>query len=94
MWHVPCLRATVSDVTSTPCFLCRQSLGNHEFDDGLPGLLPFLQAVRAPVVAANLDLSATPGMRLFVNPSTVVTVDGVKIGIIGYITPDTVVNVN
>ncbi|KZC05760.1 Protein 5NUC [Dufourea novaeangliae] len=33
------------------------SLGNHEFDDGVDGLIPFIQNASFPIVTANLDLS-------------------------------------
>ncbi|XP_061392982.1 protein 5NUC-like [Musca vetustissima] len=67
------------------------SLGNHEFNTGIPGLVPFLEKVDFPIVAANLDLSATPELRKtkHLQNSTVLDVNGVKVGVIGYITPDT-----
>lgn len=67
------------------------SLGNHEFDLGVNGLVPFLNEVDFPVLAANLDLSKTPSMQSTksLRPSTVFTKGGVKIGIIGYLTPET-----
>lgn len=65
------------------------SLGNHEFDDGLDGLLPFVQQVRSPILAANLDLSDAPEMRPHVKPSVVLDVNGTRVGIIGYLTPET-----
>ena len=40
-----------------------QSLGNHEFDEGVEGLVPFLEKVDFPVLASNLDLSKTPTMQ-------------------------------
>uniref|UniRef100_A0A1L8DPM1 5'-nucleotidase n=2 Tax=Nyssomyia neivai TaxID=330878 RepID=A0A1L8DPM1_9DIPT len=67
------------------------SLGNHEFDNGIEGLVPFLNKVTFPVLAANLDLSQEPTMAsaTSLKPSMVFTVAGHKIGIIGYLTPDT-----
>uniref|UniRef100_A0A8D8CDA0 Apyrase n=2 Tax=Culex pipiens TaxID=7175 RepID=A0A8D8CDA0_CULPI len=67
------------------------SLGNHEFDLGVEGLVPFLNEVDFPVLAANLDLSKTPSMQSTksLRHSTVFTKGGVKIGIIGYLTPET-----
>lgn len=69
----------------------RQSLGNHEFDLGVEGLVPFLNEVDFPVLAANLDLSKTPSMQSTksLRHSTVFTKGGVKIGIVGYLTPET-----
>lgn len=73
------------------CSLYFQSLGNHEFDSGISGLIPFLNKVKFPVVAANLDLSTVPQLKNANNlyNSTVLEVNNVKIGVIGYITPDT-----
>ena len=33
------------------------SLGNHDFDNGIEGLIPFLKGVNFPVLAANMDVS-------------------------------------
>uniref|UniRef100_A0A1B0DL33 5'-nucleotidase n=1 Tax=Phlebotomus papatasi TaxID=29031 RepID=A0A1B0DL33_PHLPP len=67
------------------------SLGNHEFDNGVEGLVPFLNHVEFPVLAANLDLSQEPTMASAksLKPSTVFTVAGHRVGVIGYLTPDT-----
>lgn len=69
-----------------------QALGNHEFDNGIEGLLPFLNAVEFPVVIANLDIS--PDHELIktkaVKRSTVFNYNEHKVGVIGYLTPDSV----
>lgn len=64
-------------------------MGNHEFDSGPRGLLPFLQAVNFPVLAANLELNNEPELKI-VKKSVVLDVNGVQVGVIGYLTPDTV----
>ncbi|EDW61292.1 protein 5NUC [Drosophila virilis] len=67
------------------------SLGNHEFDKNVKGLIPFLNAVEFPVLACNLDLTNEPELaatKKLAN-STVLETNGVKIGVIGYLTPDT-----
>ncbi|XP_076292357.1 protein 5NUC isoform X2 [Lasioglossum baleicum] len=66
------------------------SLGNHEFDDGVKGLVPFVENASFPIVTANLDLSMQPDLAAtnLLN-STVLTVEGTKIGVIGYLTPET-----
>lgn len=67
------------------------SLGNHEFDEGVEGLVPFLKNVNFPVLAANLDLSKEPTL-LFMKSlmkSIILEVSGVKVGVIGYVTPQT-----
>ncbi|CAK9817344.1 Protein 5NUC [Anthophora quadrimaculata] len=66
------------------------SLGNHEFDDGVDGLVPFIQNAMFPIVTSNLDLSKEPKLAATkLQNSTVLTVNGVKIGVIGYLTPET-----
>ncbi|KOB66087.1 Apyrase, partial [Operophtera brumata] len=65
------------------------ALGNHEFDDGPKGLAPYLKALKAPVVAANLDTTNEPTLQGLYQAHTVVERNGRKIGIIGLITPDT-----
>ncbi len=66
------------------------TLGNHEFDDKSVGLVPFVKALEVPLVVANLDFSNQPDLaELKIKKSTVVERGGVKIGIIGYLTPET-----
>uniref|UniRef100_A0A182VXJ9 Apyrase n=1 Tax=Anopheles minimus TaxID=112268 RepID=A0A182VXJ9_9DIPT len=67
------------------------SLGNHEFDLGVEGLVPFLQEVDFPVLVTNLDLSKTPEMQTTksLQRSVVFTKAGQRIGVIGYLTPET-----
>jgi 5'-nucleotidase len=70
------------------------AIGNHEFDFGPDTLADFLAGfVNGPTfVSANLDFSNEPGVQAFVDNgrvarSTVITVDGVQIGIVGATTP-------
>ncbi|KAH8400579.1 hypothetical protein KR222_007239 [Zaprionus bogoriensis] len=67
------------------------SLGNHEFEDGSKGLVPFLNAVDFPVLVSNLDLSQDTELTATnrISNSTILAVDGAKVGIIGYLTPKT-----
>ncbi|EFN81717.1 Protein 5NUC [Harpegnathos saltator] len=66
------------------------SLGNHEFDDGVEGLIPFLNNVTFPVVTSNLNLTLQPNLRnTKLENSTVLVVGDRKIGVIGYLTPET-----
>jgi len=53
--------------------------------------LPFLQDVEFPVVAANVDLSKACDLQTIpsLHSSIVLTVNEAKVGIIGYLTPDT-----
>ena len=66
-----------------------QTIGNHEFDNGVDGLVPFLENVRFPVVSANIDATKDPIMKGTFNKSVVLEVGGQRIGVIGYITTDT-----
>lgn len=56
----------------------------------MDGLIPFIQNATFPIVTSNLNLSKQPNLAAtkLLN-STILTVNGVKIGIIGYLTPDT-----
>ncbi|KAH8400483.1 hypothetical protein KR222_001499, partial [Zaprionus bogoriensis] len=67
------------------------ALGIHELDDNIEGLLPFLNTARFPVVGANIDLRNVAQLQNVKSlvPSTVITKYEQKIGIIGYLTPDT-----
>jgi 2',3'-cyclic-nucleotide 2'-phosphodiesterase (5'-nucleotidase family) len=50
----------------------------------------FLQTVDFPVLAANLGLDNEPVLKKpSLKPSHVFDIDGTKIGVIGYLTPET-----
>lgn len=68
-----------------------QSLGNHEFDTGVRGLAPFIQNVTCPVLSANLILTNVPELEQLANlkKSIILEIAGRRIGIVGYLTPDT-----
>ena len=67
-----------------------QSLGNHEFDDGVDGLVPFIDNAKFPILASNLDLSEEKDLnRSNLKKSVVFDLDGVKVAVIGYVTPET-----
>ncbi|CAH1789487.1 unnamed protein product [Owenia fusiformis] len=61
------------------------SLGNHEFDIDINGLVAFLDNTTFPVLACNVDDSEEPRMQGKFKKSTVVEFQGEKIGIIGYL---------
>jgi len=71
-----------------------QSLGNHEFDEGVQDVASFIRNTNIPVVASNLDLTDEPLLANERNlmKSKVLMVNGRKIGIIGYLTPETTVS--
>ncbi|RZF35278.1 hypothetical protein LSTR_LSTR010307 [Laodelphax striatellus] len=65
-------------------------LGNHEFDDGPQGLAPFLARVSTISVACNINITLEPDLDApSLRPSLVKTINGTKVGIIGYLTPET-----
>jgi len=65
------------------------TLGNHEFDDGVKGLVPFLQNQTVPFVVSNINTSQTPDLDNLYQPSVVLEVGGRKVGVVGYLTPET-----
>ncbi|RZC32902.1 5 nucleotid C, Metallophos, and/or PGA cap domain containing protein [Asbolus verrucosus] len=65
------------------------TIGNHEFDDGIAGLVPFLKTIRAPVIVSNIDATKEPALQNLYNKSVIVEKNGRKIGIIGAITTTT-----
>lgn len=67
------------------------ALGNHEFDDGVEGLLPYLNLTSPlPILACNLDVSQEPRLQNKFKNSIILTVEDKRIAIIGYITPETI----
>ena len=65
------------------------ALGNHEFDNGLDVLEKFIELAEFPVLAANLVIDGLPALAEKIAPSTVVTVGGESIGVIGLVTAET-----
>ena len=65
------------------------TLGNHEFDDSIAGLVPFLQNQSCPIVVSNLNTSKVPELFNLTTPSIKLNRGGKVIGIVGYITPNT-----
>lgn len=63
-------------------------VGNHDFDDGRDGLLPFAQDCGFPILAANLNISNFPEIDNWIDSATILDVNGTQVGIIGYITKD------
>ncbi|XP_077977813.1 5'-nucleotidase-like [Glandiceps talaboti] len=65
------------------------ALGNHEFDNKIAGIVPFLDNVTFPVLSANIDDTEEPSIQGKYNKSTVFTRGAKKIAVIGYTTTDT-----
>jgi len=64
-------------------------LGNHEFDEGLEDLAQFSSNVTFDLLACNLVQLENDTKHIKFQASKVVEVDGVQVGIIGYIARDT-----
>ncbi|WP_353086569.1 metallophosphoesterase [Flavobacterium sp.] len=58
------------------------TIGNHDFDNGIDGLMTQLKKANFEMVSANYDLKNTV-LDGLVSPYTLKMVDGVKIGIFG-----------
>ncbi|XP_073339299.1 snake venom 5'-nucleotidase-like [Pagrus major] len=68
------------------------ALGNHEFDNGVEGLIqPFLQSVNCSVVSANIQPDQTLAAKLsgYYKPYTVIHVGSDKVAVVGYTTAET-----
>ncbi|XP_026671521.1 apyrase isoform X2 [Ceratina calcarata] len=61
------------------------TLGNHEFDNGVEGVVPYLKMIKAPMVVTNIDASDEPTMQGLYKNSTILDRNGTKIGVIGRI---------
>jgi 5'-nucleotidase len=64
------------------------AVGNHEFDSGPSELRTFINGVTFPMLSANIDASAEPLLVGKIQRSTVITVGGEPIGIVGLTTSD------
>ncbi|MBX3096983.1 MAG: 5'-nucleotidase C-terminal domain-containing protein [Fimbriimonadaceae bacterium] len=62
------------------------AVGNHEFDRGDAPLAEFARHAEFPLLAANLDVSGNELLRDLIKASTVIEVQGQKVGIIGAVT--------
>lgn len=70
-------------INADNCFL--KTLGNHEFDHGVEGVVPFIEKLTSPIVVVNIDDSEEPDIQGTYQKSTIVERNGRKIGIIGVI---------
>jgi 5'-nucleotidase len=66
-----------------------QTLGNHEFDRGIPALVDYAKRVNYPLLASNIDMSKEPELAKVVKPYTILEVEKQKIGVVGVITDTT-----
>lgn len=68
------------------------TLGNHEFDDGVGGLLPYLREAKlnsVAVVCTNLNITGEEKFHGLITKSTIRTYDGYRVGYVGYVLPST-----
>ena len=65
------------------------TIGNHEFDEGEDGLIPFLDKVTFPVISSNVLAGYKSKLVDRIKPSLVLDVGGQKVGIVGAVTNDT-----
>ncbi|XP_071766421.1 snake venom 5'-nucleotidase [Centroberyx gerrardi] len=68
------------------------ALGNHEFDNGVDGLIkPFLQEVRCAVLSANIkpDGTLAPTFGKYYLPYKILNVGSEKVGVVGYTSQET-----
>lgn len=65
--------------------LISKTIGNHEFDHKIEGLVPFLDTIDSPIVICNLDDSEEPTMHGKYQKSFIIDKYDRKIGIIGVI---------
>ena len=83
-----------SEYMNFNCFQ-KQSPGNHEFDDTIDGFIPFLQNITFPIVCCNIEdqnIGEEQKLSNYIKKSIVVEVNDRKIGIVGYVTPETAVS--
>lgn len=64
------------------------TLGNHEFDDGLPELETFMKTVTAPIIASNISFPQKSILNKTIIPALVIHRQGHQIGLISLITDE------
>lgn len=64
-----------------------QSLGNNELEKGSDELSSFLKNVNTKIIASNVILKSAQD-NVNVQKSIIIDVEGVKVGIVGYLSPD------
>jgi len=59
------------------------TLGNHDFDNGVEGLLAAMAEAKFPFVNCNLDMKGAPALAKRVQPWLVKQLPGIRVGITG-----------
>ncbi|KAG5670064.1 hypothetical protein PVAND_000350 [Polypedilum vanderplanki] len=62
------------------------TIGNHDFDHGIEGLVPFLERIKSPVISCNIDTTHEPEFGKLFNKSMIIERNGRQIGIVGVTT--------
>ena len=73
--------------------LCKQALGNHEFDNGVEGLRLFFSNVTVPILCSNLIITDEVGGRVdgWVDRSMGLFIDRyINVLMVGYVDEQTV----
>ncbi|RPI22239.1 MAG: bifunctional metallophosphatase/5'-nucleotidase, partial [Chloroflexota bacterium] len=65
------------------------ALGNHDFDFGLENVIARSEQANFPILAANLRDRETGAVPDFVQPFTVLEINGIHVGLIGLTTQET-----
>ncbi len=65
------------------------AVGNHEFDNGPDVLARFADAIRFPLLGANIDAARSASLAGNIDPYTIVSAQGRRVGIVAAITEDT-----
>lgn len=69
-----------------------QALGNHEFDNGVEGLItPFLQSIKCTVLSANIIPNQTLAANFsgYYHPYVSLSVGSEKVAVVGYTSAET-----
>lgn len=70
-------------------------MGNHEFDHGIDGLLPFLNNMdKTEIVVANMDARDEPQVAKKIKPFTIIKKKYRNIGVIGVVVEEVPVRVS
>ena len=67
-------------------------MGNHEFDHGVEGLVPFLETLNTTMLVANMDSTHEPDLTGKYQNSMIIERSNRKIGVIGVILETTYVS--
>jgi 5'-nucleotidase len=59
------------------------TLGNHDFDLGVEGLLAALAEARFPILNCNFDAAGAPALAARLRPWTILERSGIKVGLTG-----------